>query len=196
MRTVAADDRRVAKTRRSLHDALARLVREKTYDTISVKEILDRANVGRSTFYTHFDDKDELLASVLGEMLSAAPPARTTGDRAVPQERLIAFSRPLFEHIHAHGGSGGTPLGTRGRAVLHEQLQKALAQLIFERASTELAKSRRHKSHVTAELLSQYIASTFVLVLNGCMASRNSWTPKEADAAFRELVLPTLTALG
>jgi AcrR family transcriptional regulator len=46
------------------------LISEKAYDAIVVKEILDRANIGRTTFYTHFRDKDELLASSIQEMLS------------------------------------------------------------------------------------------------------------------------------
>lgn len=56
-------DRRVQRTQNLLHQALASLVLEKDYDSISVKEILDRANVDRSTFYMHFRDKDELLVS-------------------------------------------------------------------------------------------------------------------------------------
>ena len=55
------NDRRIQKTKNLLHQALGSLIREKPYDAIVVKEILDRANVGRSTFYTHFRDKDELL---------------------------------------------------------------------------------------------------------------------------------------
>ena len=56
-------DRRVQRTRRLLHKALMSRVLEKKYESITVQEILDRADVGRSTFYTHFQDKDELLVS-------------------------------------------------------------------------------------------------------------------------------------
>src|SRR5262245_49469875 len=62
-------DRRVQRTKTSLRNALMGLAREKPYPSIAVKEILDRANVGRSTFYTHFRDKDELLHSGIYEML-------------------------------------------------------------------------------------------------------------------------------
>ena len=56
-------DRRIERTKRLLHGALGSLIHQKSYDDIVVKEILARANVGRSTFYTHFRDKDELLES-------------------------------------------------------------------------------------------------------------------------------------
>jgi hypothetical protein len=54
-------DRRVRRTHRLLHQALMSLVLEKKYEAVTVQDILDRADVGRSTFYTHFGDKDELL---------------------------------------------------------------------------------------------------------------------------------------
>ncbi len=59
------EDRRVRRTRESLHKALISLALEKNYDSITVQEVLDRADVGRSTFYTHFQSMDELLS--LGE---------------------------------------------------------------------------------------------------------------------------------
>src|SRR6266702_1282500 len=91
-----AADRRIQKTRKLLHEALGALIREKPYDEIVVKEILDRANVGRSTFYTHFRDKDELLASGIYDMLRTvhASEVPASGKR---HERIIRFSLPVFE---------------------------------------------------------------------------------------------------
>src|SRR5712664_3203059 len=61
-------DRRVRRTRESLHKALISLALEKHYDSITVQEVLDRADVGRSTFYTHFQSLDELLISGTQEL--------------------------------------------------------------------------------------------------------------------------------
>ncbi|MCB0097425.1 MAG: TetR/AcrR family transcriptional regulator, partial [Caldilineaceae bacterium] len=61
-------DRRIQKTRRALQDALLTLIVERRYDKITVQDILDRANVGRSTFYAHYRDKDDLL---LGDFAGA-----------------------------------------------------------------------------------------------------------------------------
>src|SRR6516162_298042 len=103
-------DRRVQKTRALLHEALGSLIREKPYDEIAVKEILDRANVGRSTFYMHFQDKDDLLASGLYEVLQGLHPAElpTPGTK---HERVIRFSLPVFEHIHRHRQAGAPGMG-------------------------------------------------------------------------------------
>lgn len=84
-------DRRIQKTQTLLRQALVSLIREKSYDLIAVKEILDRANVGRSTFYMHFRDKDELLVSGIHDMLrsvqSAGLPSSTKR-----HEQLTSFS--------------------------------------------------------------------------------------------------------
>src|SRR5215211_2922176 len=61
-------DRRVQKTRKLLQDALIELVAEKGYESITIQEILDKANVGRSTFYAHSQDKDQLLNSILDRL--------------------------------------------------------------------------------------------------------------------------------
>lgn len=78
-----------------LREALTSLIREKAYDSIVVKEILDRANVGRST-YTDFRDKDELLASSIHEMIRSARSTQVANS-AKPYERIIRFSLPIFD---------------------------------------------------------------------------------------------------
>src|SRR5215472_13070850 len=122
-------DRRIQKTEELLHRALASLIREKDYDSIVVKEILDRANVGRSTFYMHFRDKDDLLVSSIQGMIHAAP------STALPRsgkryEGIVAFSLPIFEHIHQHRHGAQAKIGARGRAVVHEHLREVLARSI------------------------------------------------------------------
>ena len=64
-------DRRVQKTRLALQNALIELILEKGYDAVMVQDILDRANVGRSTFYAHYQDKEDLLMNHLESLLKA-----------------------------------------------------------------------------------------------------------------------------
>lgn len=54
-------DRRVQKTRKLLIESLISLTLEKGYDRVTIQDIIERANVGRSTFYSHFESKDQLL---------------------------------------------------------------------------------------------------------------------------------------
>jgi AcrR family transcriptional regulator len=186
-------DRRVQKTRTLLHEALVSLIREKPYDEIVVKEILDRANVGRSTFYTHYRNKDELLASGIYDMLRAVHVTELpmSGKR---YERIVQFSLPVLEHIHRHRQAGAAGMGSRGRAIIHEHLQKVLADLIAGDVGKVFCGGRKTTGQIPSDLLVRYVASTFVLVLN-CWAESNSpLSPKEVNQLFRALTIPTLSA--
>jgi AcrR family transcriptional regulator len=187
-----AKDRRIQKTKNLLHEALGSLIREKPYEAIVVQEILDRANVGRSTFYTHFRDKDELLISGIRDILSVL--ARELPYTGKQYERIIGFSLPIFEHIHRHLRTGGRKMGIRGRAVIHGQLQKILEELIANDVKKDFQNRRRVSGRIPADLLVQYVASTFVLVLNWWVDSRDPLLPDEIDGLFRSLVLPTMAA--
>jgi AcrR family transcriptional regulator len=188
-------DRRVQKTEALLRDALTSLIREKAYDSIVVKEILDRANVGRSTFYSHFHDKDELLASSIHEILRPARSTQLTPE-AKPYEKIIRFSLPIFkyvhEHQHEHQRAGDPMMDGRSRAVLHEQLQDVLVELIGDDVEQYLYGRRKAAGQMPSKLLVNYVASTFVLVLNWWVETESSLNPNEVDDLFRALVLPTL----
>lgn len=90
-------DRRVRRTRANLHRALIELMVERDYDRISVRDILDRADTGRSTFYAHFRDKDDLLLASSVEYLRdlfavPLPPDAATRRTAIGWRRSTDFS--------------------------------------------------------------------------------------------------------
>ncbi len=188
---IQTKDRRIQKTQNLLHEALASLIREKPYDSIVVKEILDRANVGRSTFYTHFRDKDDLLVSGIHDMLRSVP-ATGLSTSGKSYERIITFSLPIFEHIHQHRHTSTAKMGTKGRAILHEHLQQVVAELIDDDVRKHFRGRRKTADQVPVDLLVQYVASTFILVLNWWVESSSPLPPGEVNNLFRALILPTL----
>jgi AcrR family transcriptional regulator len=189
-------DRRVERTRTHLHEALMSLIRQKDYDDIVVKEILDEANVGRSTFYAHFRDKDDLLVSGIHEMLQPARSVRGTFS-GKPYEELISFSLPIFEHHYEHRRSGEGRVGARGRAILHEHLQRVLAARI-DRKIKDVVRGQRKRTagNIPPDLLVGFLASTFVLVLNWWLDGECVLSPGQVNELFRTLVLPTLAAFS
>lgn len=194
-------DRRIRRTRTQLHEALASLLHEKDYDCISVTEILDRANVGRSTFYTHYAQKDDLLVQGILEMLqtvSSEPIVPSTK----PYLRIIRFSLPIFEHVleqrnvFKRPGDTKPAMGPRGRTVLHEHLQRVLTGMISDEMRREFLSHDGAPGVVSPEVLARYLASTFVLVLTWWLEGLSPMSPKEIDAVFRALVLPTLESVA
>ena len=183
-------DRRVGKTRALLHGALASLLHEKSYDAIVVKEILGRANVGRSTFYTHFRDKDELLESGIRDMLRATETTSATRPAALA-DRFLRFSLPIFEHIERYRGASDPPVGAPAHAVVHEHLRRVLVELIADDLR-RVGRCRGSARDVPDDLLAQHVASTFLLVLNWWAESEAPLPSEEANDLFRSLMLPAV----
>jgi len=188
-----APDRRVQKTRKHLHEALVSLLHEKNYDDIVVKEVLDRANVGRSTFYTHFRDKDDLLVNGMRDILNSIRTAKVPPSGSW-REKLLWFSLPIYEHVDEHRRRNRLKIGPRGRIVLHEQLQRVLVELTSSSMKSEIQMRRKELDPIPADLLIQHLASTFILVLNWWVERKDDLAPKQVDAIFRALVSPILTA--
>src|SRR5437870_7469759 len=93
-------DRRVQRSRQLLQDALITAMIEKGYEATTVQDIIDRADVGRATFYAHFADKRTLLGSRIEDLRTMLAQrqreARATLLEAEPA-RHLAFSLPMLE---------------------------------------------------------------------------------------------------
>jgi AcrR family transcriptional regulator len=103
-------DRRVARTRDTLGDALVALMREKTFEEITVQEVLDRAGVGRSTFYVHYRDKDDLFLSDVEDFFENCSNALArngaNSKRLLPVKEFFAHVRQTREFYAALMRSG------------------------------------------------------------------------------------------
>jgi len=195
--TEKPNDRRVQRTRRLLHKALMSLILEKKYEDITVQEILDRADVGRSTFYMHFQHKDELLVSgfqYLQSFLESVQEASTT----VPgksYERMIGFSLAMFEHAHEYRRVNRALLGSDAEAVVRRRIHSVLAGIVWRELKLELRSRKRGNAPVSPELLSHFLVSTYISVLTWWLNSRNPISPKDINVAYRQLVLPCLMSI-
>jgi AcrR family transcriptional regulator len=186
-------DKRVQRTQRLLRDALVSLVHEKSYDAIAVREILDRADVGRSAFYTHYEGKDALLAGSIEELLHASPP-RALPPQAPRLARVLRFSLPVFEHVERFRQDCHHQLGDAEHASLHRHLRPALVGQILEEVRSMARPGRQRGRAIPAELIADYIVATFLVVLDWWTRSKRALPPREADDLFHALVLPTLAA--
>jgi AcrR family transcriptional regulator len=179
-----APDRRVQRTRKLLQDALVSMMIEKGYDATTVQDIVDRANVGRATFYAHFADKETLLHSRLEDLRSHIAEQQ----RQVPGR--LGFSLAMLEHAHSNLSLWEAIGGRESGAFILQRIQRVVADL----AARDL-KALGFKG--TAEhraLAVEYIAGAFMAVLSWWLDQGAKLPPTEVDALFRRLVMRGLEA--
>lgn len=103
-------DQRVRRTRDRLGDALVELLVKKPFDDITVQDVLDGAGVSRSTFYTHYRDKNDLFLSDVDEFFESMATALSRfgdkSERVAPVQELfahIAGARPFYDALVESG---------------------------------------------------------------------------------------------
>lgn len=180
-------DRRVVRTRELLHHALMSLILEKGYEEVSVADICDNANVGRSTFYAHFTCKDDLRRhgvdhvrrSIIDQHREAVA---AHGDR---HERTFAFSLIMFEHARDHLDRYRALIGSDGGSVVLATIRQTLSDLVRD----ELAAGADKESGeaIPRELVVQYVVGAFMDVLTWWLDSGAKLPPEQIDAMFRRL---------
>jgi AcrR family transcriptional regulator len=192
--TARAPDRRVERTRNLLRGALMELIVEKGYEAVTVQDIIDRANVGRATFYAHFADKQQLLVSGFEELrvfLVQKQHAEASG----PGPFRLRFSLAMFEHACGYRQVYRALVGKQSGAVVRQRMQQLLTELV----QNELAALRLPDAapSVSPEIVAQYVVSSFMGLLMWCVDHETPDTPEEMDAIFQRLTLPgVLAGLG
>jgi AcrR family transcriptional regulator len=131
--TAPGTDRRVQRTHELLLDAMLGLMIERGYERFTIQHLIDRAGVGRATFYAHFDSKEDLLVASIGRLkasLLAAPPAAAGAATKAPAG--LGFSLPFFLHVHSHRRIYDAIVGRRSQALVEAHIARMLDELVRE----------------------------------------------------------------
>lgn len=179
-------DRRVARTRGMLHQALLSLILEKGYEVISVEDICECANVGRSTFYAHFTSKDGLKRSGLEhlrrELLERHLSASVSGQVAI---QPLGFSLAMFEHAREHMHLYRALVGSKGGAIALDTIRQTLCD--FVRGELVKAESK-DATGAPRELVVQHIVGAYMAALIWWLDGGAKTSPQQMDAFFRRLM--------
>jgi AcrR family transcriptional regulator len=185
--------RRIQKSRRLLHQALISLVLEKKYESITVQQILDRAGVGRSTFYLHFENKDDVLLmgfEHLAEILRDYQKRHSA--IADSPENVIGFSRMLFEHLYEHRSEWNRLSGSQAKVLVRQSIQEMISELINEKLKAESQKRKGAAPEIPFDVFVEFLASTFMSVAAWWLDSDNPTPPDAVDNIYRALVMPSI----
>jgi len=180
-----SDDRRVQRTRRALREALVALILERGWDAVSVQDICDRADIGRSTFYTHFADKEELLIGGLDDLrkgLRALSPIEAGA-------RPLGFVRGVIEHADEQGRLFRAVIGKRSGHHIQHRFRQMLIDLIHEDLSA-LAPSGPH-----LDATARYVAGALMETLIWWLDTRNAFRAADVEKLFTQLTTPVLGVL-
>jgi AcrR family transcriptional regulator len=187
------EDRRVARTRNRLQDALTALIVEKGYDPITVQDILDRADVGRSTFYAHYKDKQDLLMGSLGRLKGALGEAQRAALAVEGPQGKLAFSLPMLHHVKSHARLYRAFMGRASGTMVMFHIQRVLADLA--RAEIAARVPKRLQGRRPLEAVVQATVGAYLALLTWWMDHGSALSAEEVDALFQKLVLPGLGAL-
>jgi AcrR family transcriptional regulator len=185
----------VRRTRRLLRGALLALVAEKGYERVTVQDVLDRADVGRATFYAHFRDKDDLLLSGFDELREAIRSAMARYERGEhePPGPGLEMTRALFEHVAAHRALYRGLADSRTGALVLRRVWGELVALVrahFERGVAH----RRTGPTFGFEILAEHTVGALLGVLTWWLEHPSAHSAQEMAATFENLTTPAVHA--
>jgi len=177
-------DRRVQRTRELLQKALIELINERGYDAIAIQDIVDRANVGRTTFYLHYRSKDELFMSCHEAIVSEfhSLHARSREELLSPEapQGMISAYRHLLD----------------ARALLYPIFQGKdsllILQRIRDRSAQEIEASLRAAvaeadRTIAFDVLANYLAGAQIALVQWWLEKRQPHTPEKLAQTFHRL---------
>jgi len=176
----AKTDRRVLQTRNKLGDALIALMHEKSFEEITVQDVLDRAGVGRSTFYVHYRDKDDLFLSDVEDFLewvsNGLKRQGASPRRLLPVAEFFAHIREMREFHAALVKSGkANDVWGLARGIFARSIEERL-----QTAGVEMDPGQR-SAHAHA------LAGSFFSLLDWWIDKGMKADPKEMDALFHTM---------
>lgn len=182
-------DRRVQKTRQLLKSALITLMSEKGFEAVTIQDILDSANVGRSTFYIHFENKQELLHACFEDFRKLFEEHNTSllsekkhsgdlkeSDSTLNLFRFVERNRLLFKAI----------LGKEGLAAFNQYLQDYIFNNV-NKAIKVLAQNR--KDPLQLDILAHYLTSAFIGTLKWWIDKDIPCSVDDLDRNFKKFAL-------
>ena len=186
-------DRRQQKTRAAIFAAFSKLLAEKSYGKITVQEIIDTANIGRTTFYDHFETKDDLLKALCEELFghiisSAADCTHTHGLYSEGNAPESVFCH-LLQHLQENENNILGLLSSESSEIFLRYFKDSLNELIQKQF---IGQDRSANLDIPEDFLVNHISGSFVEMVLWWTRGQMKQTPEELDRYFRAVIEPVL----
>ena len=169
-------DRRIEKTRAAIIDSLTSLMTKKEYQRITVADIIKKANVGRSTFYENFQNKDEVFDEILDSLIYHVFDEIEHKDGHSFQNNLKGEITHMYIHIRDNEGKAKNFLLGKSADIFYQRMGEKVARICEEKlAATEKLPQKLALSH---------IASTFSDILKYWSGNKFKDSPEQVAEYF------------
>jgi len=193
-------DRRVRKTRKALREAMQVLMSEKGYDQVTIEELTERADIGRTTFYLHYSAKqdllleqfDELLEQLVGQLSTVPLSSWTQFGQALPTEdhpgRPISM---VFHHAAENEELYRIVLHGEGVDQASQRLQEMMTRAVTSFFDPKLGNESEQLSlQFPIELFGNYFAGALLGMIKWWLDEEMPYTPEEMESIFFQMFLP------
>lgn len=184
-------DRRQKKTREAIFRAFGVLLGRKSYNSITVQQIIDEANVGRSTFYAHFETKDDLLEELcrelFGHIVSSATDCTHTHGLYCDDGKPESVFCHLLQHLQENDNNILGLLACESSEIFLRYFKNSLNELIRGQFM-----GRRRDDQLPDDFLINHISGSFVEMVLWWIQGGMKQPPEELDRYFRAVIEPVL----
>ena len=184
------DDRRSKRTRQLLGNALVELLLEKRFQNITVQDILDRADVGRSTFYAHYNDKESLLMGEIERVIHELDEYTRQTDGA---HHGLFPSLALFRHVQEQRHLMQAFMWGKGAELHTYELQRQVSKLIEGQLRSTMDDETAFS--LPLSVVASFVSNTLLMLLRWWFDEDMRHTPEQMDELFQKLVMPGLQGL-
>lgn len=173
-------DRRVLRTQQALTDALITLTLEQGYESVTIKDITDRARVGYATFFRHYPAKEALLADVLEAFLEELTGLIISDSTVTDPETT---GRIIFEHAARHRDLYLLLLGSRGSSDLLDRVHEVGRKGIL------LVAEPMPGSPVPFEIAANHVIASFIALIAWWLQHDSPYSAAEMGRIYSELII-------
>lgn len=189
-------DRRQRKTRDAIFTAFTDLLTKKHYNKITVQDIINAADVGRTTFYAHFETKDELLHEMCAELFehvfSETPGMEDTHDFSLATGSPKVLITHILYHLKDDHRNIIEILNNDGSDIFLRFFQDYLNRLLSARMLEGLD---WNKSRIPYDFLLNHISASFVNMMKWWLKNNLSQTPEELAEYFSVVIDPIINEI-
>jgi AcrR family transcriptional regulator len=180
-------DRRVKRTHKLLVEALIGLSLEKGYDTVTIRDIADRADIAYSTFFRHYSDKEALLREIVGDAVTTLYSLIGELPEHLPEEE----GKLLFQHVEQHESFYRVIFSGQGVNRVMEQVQQEIQRVIIE------AHRQKAQSDIPLEIVANHIMTSILSLIKWWLDHGKPYPVARMAYIYSELIIKaTESAIG